>query len=201
MCIPEYFNKVRAENHPSKSGSDNSFYPKKGSPMKDKKKQEPAEKEETVTAEVAEEPTEVEVKEAPVQDEWHDRFIRLSADFDNFKKRSVAEKNAAYANATADAVAELLPIIDNLERAIAAAEDSPMKSGVEMVLTQALKAFENLNVTPVGAPGDTFDPQIHNAVMHVDDEELGENIIVEVFQKGYRMGDKIVRHALVKVAN
>ncbi len=169
--------------------------------MKDKKKHDPAENEETVTAEVAEEPKEVEINDPPVQDEWHDRFIRLSADFDNFKKRSVTEKNAAYANATADAVAELLPIIDNLERAIAAAEDSPMKAGVEMVLTQALKAFENLNVTPVGIPGDIFDPQIHNAVMHVDDEEQGENVIVEVFQKGYRMGDKIVRHALVKVAN
>ncbi len=169
--------------------------------MKDKKKHDnQTESEETVTAEVAEETAE-EATSAPAVDEWHDRFIRLSADFDNFKKRSAAEKNAAYANATADAVAEMLPILDNLERAIAAAEDSPMKAGVEMVLTQALKAFENLNVFPVGVPGDAFDPQIHNAVMHVDDEEQGENVIVEVFQKGYRLGDKIVRHALVKVAN
>lgn len=169
--------------------------------MKDKKKHETPEEE---TVETTEETTEVNVEEkteVPVENEWHDRFIRLAADFDNFKKRSAAEKNAAYANATADAVAELLPIIDNLERAISAAEDSPMKSGVEMVLTQALKAFENLNVFPVGAPGDSFDPQIHNAVMHVDDESLGENVIAEVFQKGYKMGDKVVRHALVKVAN
>ena len=139
--------------------------------------------------------------EEPITDEWHDRFIRLAADFDNYKKRSAMEKNAAYTNATADAVAELLPIIDNLERAIAAAEDSPMKSGVEMVLTQALKAFENLNVFPVGSVGDPFDPQIHNAVMHVDDESLGESVVAEVFQKGYKLGDKVVRHALVKVAN
>lgn len=173
--------------------------------MKDKKKQTPVndaeETAETVETEVAEETVEVSTPETPVNDEWHDRFVRLAADFDNFKKRSAAEKNAAYTNATADAVAELLPIIDNLERAIAAAEDSPMKSGVEMVLTQALKAFENLNVFPVGAVGDVFDPQIHNAVMHVDDESLGEGVIAEVFQKGYKMGDKVVRHALVKVAN
>lgn len=171
--------------------------------MKDKKKQAQENKteEETVETDVMEEAIEDIVKEEPVSDEWHDRFIRLAADFDNFKKRSATEKNAVYANATADAVAELLPIIDNLERAIAAAEESPMKSGVEMVLTQALKAFENLNVFPVGNPGETFDPQIHNAVMHVDDESLGENVIAEVFQKGYKLGDKVVRHALVKVAN
>ncbi|MBQ5742928.1 MAG: nucleotide exchange factor GrpE [Clostridia bacterium] len=171
--------------------------------MKDKKKQaqENQPEEETVETEVAEEVCEDVEKEESIADEWHDRFVRLAADFDNFKKRSAAEKNAVYANATADAVAELLPIIDNLERAIAAAEDSPMKSGVEMVLTQALKAFENLNVFPVGNPGEAFDPQIHNAVMHVDDESLGENVIAEVFQKGYKLGDKVVRHALVKVAN
>lgn len=171
--------------------------------MKDKKKQaqENQPEEETVETDVAEEACEDVAKEEPIADEWHDRFVRLAADFDNFKKRSAAEKNAVYANATADAVAELLPIIDNLERAIAAAEDSPMKSGVEMVLTQALKAFENLNVFPVGNPGEAFDPQIHNAVMHVDDESLGENVIAEVFQKGYKLGDKVVRHALVKVAN
>ncbi len=170
--------------------------------MKDKKKKEIPEEEtveatEETVAEVCEEST----PEVPAESEWHDRFVRLAADFDNFKKRSAAEKNAAYTNATADAVAELLPIIDNLERAISAAEDSPMKAGVEMVLTQTMKAFENLNVFPVGAPGDPFDPQIHNAVMHVEDDTLGENVIAEVFQKGYMLGDKVVRHALVKVAN
>lgn len=169
--------------------------------MKDKKKAKENETEEVLETESSEDIREEAAVQEPAVDEWHDRFVRLAADFDNFKKRSAAEKNAAYANATADAVAELLPIIDNLERAIAAAEDSPMKSGVEMVLTQALKAFENLNVFPVGAPGDPFDPQIHNAVMHTDDENLGENVIAEVFQKGYKLGDKVVRHALVKVAN
>lgn len=169
--------------------------------MKDKKKQEETE----IPVTDAEETTEAENNESvttePVKDEWHDRFIRLAADFDNFKKRSKAEKDGVYANATADAVEKLLPILDNLERAVSAAEDSPMKAGVEMVLTQALKAFEDMNVFPVGAPGDEFDPQIHNAVMHIEDESLGENTIAEVLQKGYRLGDKVIRHALVKVAN
>ncbi len=174
--------------------------------MKDKKKQANEPEAEEKTVETTEESAqdiceEVQDTETPVADEWHDRFIRLAADFDNFKKRSAAEKSAAYTNATADAVAELLPIIDNLERAITAAEDSPMKAGVEMVLSQALKAFENLNVFPVGTKGDPFDPQIHNAVMHEDDDSVEENVITEVFQKGYKLGDKVIRHALVKVAN
>lgn len=169
--------------------------------MKDKKKQNQEETVETNKTEVIEEVCDQTPQAEPATDEWHDRFVRLAADFDNFKKRSKAEKDAVYTNATADAVAELLPIIDNLERALSAAEDSPMRSGVEMVLTQALKAFENLNVFPVGEPGDNFDPQIHNAVMHIEDEAFGENTVAEVLQKGYRLGDKVVRHALVKVAN
>ena len=173
-----------------------------------KKKTAPAEepRPETNAATEAEEasaaePVTEEPPRAPETDEWHDRFIRLAADFDNFKKRSKAEKDGIYASATADAVAELLPVIDNLERALSAAEDSPLKSGVEMVLTQAQKAFENLGVSPVGEEGDPFDPQIHNAVMHVDDESVGENVIVQVLQRGYRIKDKVIRHALVKVAN
>ena len=98
-------------------------------------------------------------------------------------------------------MAELRPIIDNLERALTAAEDSPMKEGVEMVLTQALKAFEKLGVTPAGTPGEPFDPKIHNAVMHVDDDSLGENTVAQVLQKGYLLGDKVIRYAMVAVAN
>lgn len=175
--------------------------------MKDKKKQAQAETPEetldtteTVETDVAEEAAKP-AETQPVADEWHDRFVRLAADFDNFKKRSAVEKTAAYTNATADTVAALLPVIDDLERAIAAAEDSPMKEGVEMVLAKAMKVFENLNVVPVGQPGDPFDPHIHNAVMHVDDETMEENVIAEVFQKGYKLGDKVVRPAMVKVAN
>lgn len=165
--------------------------------MKDKKHNE------DVTVDQTEETAEVTVEQekAPVTDEWHDRFIRLAADFDNFKKRAKAEKDAVYSNAVSDAVSVLLPIVDNLERAIAAAEEGPQKEGVEMVLTQTLKAFETLNVFPIGNAGEPFDPQLHNAVMHVDDESLGENCIAQVLQKGYRLGDKVVRHALVQVAN
>lgn len=167
--------------------------------MKDKKKHGEVPEEETVetVCDVAEETP----KEEPVADEWHDRFVRLAADFDNFKKRSKAEKDAVYSNAISDAVSQLLPIIDNLERAVVAVEEGPQREGVKMVLDQALKAFEAMNVFPVGQAGDPFDPQIHNAVMHVDDEELGENTVAEVLQKGYRLGDKVVRHAMVKVAN
>ena len=168
--------------------------------MKDKKKQQEIPEEDSVSvndAPVADDTPSTE----PVADEWHDRFIRLAADFDNFKKRSKAEKDAVYSNAIADAVSQLLPIIDNLERAVAIAEEGPQRDGVKMVLDQALKAFEALNVFPVGQAGDPFDPQVHNAVMHVDDESLGENTVAEVLQKGYRLGDKVVRHAIVQVAN
>lgn len=164
--------------------------------MKDKKKEV---QEETVeeTVQTAEEITE----KAPVTDEWHDRFIRLAADFENFKRRSKAEKDAVYSNAIADAVSQLLPILDNLERAVLAVEEGPQRDGVKMVLDQALKAFEAMNVTPVGETGDPFDPRLHNAVMHVDDEALGENTVAEVLQRGYRLGEKVIRHAMVKVAN
>ncbi|MBP3300743.1 MAG: nucleotide exchange factor GrpE [Clostridia bacterium] len=165
--------------------------------MKDKKKQTQEETVEETVQPVEDIPEE----KAPVTDEWHDRFIRLAADFDNFKKRSKAEKDAVYSNAVADAVSTLLPILDNLERAVLAVEEGPQRDGVKMVLDQALKAFESMNVTPVGEAGDPFDPQIHNAVMHVDDESLGENTIAEVLQRGYRLGEKVVRHAMVKVAN
>ena len=166
--------------------------------MKDKKKQEEIPEEEvTEVSDVAEETP----KSEPEADEWHDRFIRLAADFDNFKKRSKAEKDAVYSNAISDAVVQLLPIVDNLERAVAAVEEGPQQDGIKMVLDQAIKAFEGMNVFPVGVAGYPFDPQIHNAVMHIDDDELGENTVAEVLQKGYRLGDKVVRHAMVKVAN
>ena len=114
--------------------------------MKDKKKQTQEETVEETVQPVEDIPEE----KAPVTDEWHDRFIRLAADFDNFKKRSKAEKDAVYSNAVADAVSTLLPILDNLERAVLAVEEGPQRDGVKMVLDQALKAFESMNVTPVG---------------------------------------------------
>ena len=169
--------------------------------MKDKKKQTAEETAEDVTVEETVDPAEEAPEKAPVTDEWHDRFIRLAADFENFKRRSKAEKDAVYNNAIADAISQLLPVLDNLERAVAVVEEGPQRDGVKMVMDQALKAFEAMNVTPVGETGDPFDPQLHNAVMHVDDESLGENTVAEVLQKGYRLGEKVVRHAMVKVAN
>ena len=132
-----------------------------------------------------------------------DQLRRTAAEYDNFRTRSDREKKAIYADATADAVTELLGVADNLERALEQKECSTedLRKGVEMVLNQMHAAFGKLNVTEMGAVGDAFDPAIHNAVSHIDDENLGENVISQVFQKGYRIGDKVVRHAMVQVAN
>lgn len=170
--------------------------------MKNKEKETDLPKEEATAEETTEPISEQEPENETKTDEWQDRYIRLAADFDNYKKRSKAEKDGIYTAATADAVEQLLPVLDNLERALGAAqEDSPLRTGVEMVLSQTEKIFEKMGVSPVGAPGDSFDPNIHNAVMHVEDEAFGENEIAEVLQKGYLLGDKVIRHALVKVAN
>lgn len=138
----------------------------------------------------------------PEENPWQNQFIRLAADFENYKKHAKTEKDACYINAKVDAVATLLPIIDNLERALAAAaDDSPLKQGVEMILQQTTQAFETLGVTAVGQEGEPFDPEIHNAVLHCEDETLEANVIAQVLQKGYRLGDRMIRHAMVKVAN
>ena len=133
----------------------------------------------------------------------NDRYVRLMAEFDNFRKRTSEEKNAIYSQATADAYADLFPILDNFERAFENADASPedFRKGVDMIYQQVLTIFEKAGVESFGEPGDTFDPTIHTAVMHVEDESKGENEIIAVFQKGYRMGDKILRYAMVKVAN
>lgn len=132
-----------------------------------------------------------------------DQLLRTAAEYDNFRKRSDREKKAIYADATADAVTELLGVADNLERALEQKECTveDLRKGVEMVMNQMHAAFAKLNVTEMGAVGDTFDPAIHNAVSHIDDEALGENVVSQVFQKGYRIGEKVVRHAMVQVAN
>ena len=132
-----------------------------------------------------------------------DQLLRTAAEYDNFRKRSDREKKAIYADATADAVTELLGVADNLERALEQKECTveDLRKGVEMVMNQMRAAFAKLNVTEMGAVGDPFDPAIHNAVSHIDDESLGENVVSQVFQKGYRIGEKVVRHAMVQVAN
>ena len=170
---------------------------------KEKKQEKPAE--ETVeTPEKA-----VEEVETPAVDPWeekynaeHDSFLRLAADYDNFRKRTLKEKEQSYSNGKADAIAKLLPVYDNLERALnQPTEDAAYKKGVEMTMNELVKIFTSLGVEIFGACGDAFDPNLHNAVMHIDSEELGENTIAQVFQKGFKIGEKIVRFAMVQVAN
>ena len=149
------------------------------------------------------------VEETPAEPSWeekynaeHDSYLRLAADYDNFRKRTVKEKEASYGNGKADAVAKMLPVYDNLERALnQPTEDAAYKKGVEMTFNQLVNIFTALGVEIFGNVGDEFDPNLHNAVMHIDSEELGENVIAQVFQKGFKIGDKIVRFAMVQVAN
>ena len=132
----------------------------------------------------------------------HDSYLRLAADYDNFRKRTIKEKEASYGNGKADAVEKLLPVYDNLERALnQPTQDEAYKKGVEMTMTQLTEILSGLGVEIFGAVGDAFDPNFHNAVMHIEDESFGENTICQVFQKGFKLGDKIVRFAMVQVAN
>ena len=132
----------------------------------------------------------------------HDAHLRLAAEYDNFRKRTLKEKEASYGKGKADAVAKMLPVYDNLERALnQPTEDAAYKKGVEMTMTELVKIFTGLGVEIFGNVGEEFDPNLHNAVMHIDSEELGENTIAMVFQKGFKIGDKVVRFAMVQVAN
>ena len=152
---------------------------------------------------------EQEVPETPEVNPWeekynaeHDSYLRLAADYDNFRKRTIKEKEQSYGNGKTDAVEKLLPVYDNLERALQqSTEDAAYKKGVEMTMTQLVSILNGLGVEIFGEVGETFDPNIHNAVMHTEDESLGENIISQVFQKGFKLGEKIVRFAMVQVAN
>ena len=132
-----------------------------------------------------------------------DQFTRLSAEYDNYRKRTTKEKDNIYQDAKADTVKAFLDVYDNLERAAAAPgdEESPHKKGLEMIFQQYKTILEKLGVTEIQAKGQTFDPEKMNAVMHIDDENLGENEVAQVFQAGFQMGDKIVRYAIVQVAN
>ena len=132
----------------------------------------------------------------------NDKFLRICAEYDNFRKRSQKEKDALYGDIKANTVTQFLPVYDNLERALKQnTEDEAYKKGVEMIMTQFCTTLEKMGVTEIKCLGEKFDPTMHNAVMHVDDEEKGENEIVEVFQKGFKLGDKVIRFAMVKVAN
>ena len=132
----------------------------------------------------------------------HDSYLRLAAECDNYRKRSQKEKDNLYTEIRSETVEKFLPVYDNLERALAQeTQDAAFKKGVEMTMNQLVSVMEKLGVESFGAAGDHFDPQLHNAVMHIEDESLGENVIAEVFQKGFKVGEKVVRFAMVKVAN
>ena len=131
-----------------------------------------------------------------------DKYLRLAAEYDNYRKRTTKEKENVYADAKADTVKEFLGGLDNLERGLAQfAEGDPHRQGMELICRQFLAVLEKLGVTRIEAQGQPFDPQKHDAVMHVEDENVGENTVVEVLQQGYQLGDKVLRFAMVKVAN
>ncbi len=131
--------------------------------------------------------------------EQQEKYLRLVAEYDNFRRRSQKEKEGIYADAYTDALKAILPVADNLELAVKYSEGEKVVEGVRMTLNQLDEALKKMGVEVIET--ETFDPILHNAVMHVEDDQYGENVIVEVFQKGYRKGDKVIRHAMVKVAN
>ena len=153
------------------------------------------------TVETTEEVVEVSPWEEKYNQE-HDLRMRLAAEYDNFRKRTIKEKEQSYGNGKAEAVEKLLPVYDNLERALnQPTEDAAYKKGVEMTMNELVKIFTSLGVEIFGEKGDAFDPNLHNAIMHTEEEGAPENTITLVFQKGFKMGDKIVRFAMVQVAN
>lgn len=164
----------------------------------DKKKLKKAE------AEIAELKKALEAKDSEIA-ELNDKYMRLFAEYDNFRKRTAKELEGKAADAACDTLAQILPVLDNLERAAQYnTEDSaetPMGKGLELTLKSFVETLSKLGVAEIEAEGKPFDPNVHNAVMHVEDEDLGENEVVEVFMKGYAKGDKVLRHSMVKVAN
>lgn len=133
--------------------------------------------------------------------ETSDKYLRMLAEYDNFRRRTQKEKEGIYADAYESALSAVLPVADNLERAALCTDGESLSDGVKMIIKQFSEALGKLGVEAYGARGDTFDPVVHNAVMQIEDEELGENTVAEVLQKGYKKGDRILRHAVVKVAN
>ncbi len=135
-------------------------------------------------------------------DEEKQSRLRLAAEYDNYRKRTAKEKDHIYTDAVADTLQKILPIYDNLERALKQeTEDEAYKKGVQMIMTAMEETLSKCGVTAYGEAGESFDPEKHNAVMHVEDESLGENVITDVFQKGFVKGDKVIRFAMVRVAN
>ena len=180
--------------------------------LKKEEKKKTPEKEKSEETEVAEDT----VEEQPQQEEETaesklekelkaktDAYLRLAAEYENYRRRTTADKANIYADATAKAITEILPIGDSLDMAVKSAENAPdeYKKGIELICSQFKVSLEKLNVETFGEVGDEFNPELHNAVMKIEDESLGENTVAQVFQKGYKTGDKIIRHAMVQVAN
>ena len=164
-------------------------------------KEQPVEEVIEETVEETPEVTEVDPFEEKYNAE-HDAHLRLAAEFDNFRKRTAKEKEQSYTNGKCDAVEKLLPVYDNLARALKQeTADTAFKKGVEMTMTELVKILNGLGVEIFGEEGEIFDPNLHNAVLHIDDESIAENTITQVFQQGFKLGDKVIRFAMVQVAN
>ncbi len=139
-----------------------------------------------------------------IEDDWKDKYIRILADFENFKKRTAKEMTSSFSNGVTVVAEELLPIMDNFDRAVLALDESNDKAlsdGIKLIYKQFKDTFEKIGIKEIKAVGEKFDPNLHNAVMHTDDENFGENEVVEEFMKGYTLKDKVIRHSMVKVAN
>ena len=162
------------------------------------------EKKETPVEEVVEEVVET-VEVNPFEEKYnaeHDAHLRLAAEYANFRKRTAVEKESSYTNGKADTIAKFLPVYDDLTRAMAQeTADAAFKKGVEMTLNELVKILTDMGVEIIGNVGDTFDPNLHNAIMHTEDDSVAENTITQVFQQGFKMGEKMIRFAMVQVAN
>lgn len=171
---------------------------------KKEKKEEPLKKEEPIKEECAEQVQENE-EVAKLHEELastKDLLMRTAAEYDNFRRRSQKEKEALYTDSKADVLTKLLPVLDNFERAAAAQTDlEQYRKGIEMTVRQLLETMQSLGCVSFGEIGEEFDPNFHNGVMHIEDENLGENVIANVFVKGYKIGERVIRPASVQVAN
>ena len=168
-------------------------------PTEDSTEQKPVE--ETAAEQTAQEPSELELLQKKY-DELHDQHLRLAAEYDNFRKRSQKEREALYTDIKAETAGKFLPVYDDLARALEnETTDESYKKGVQLTMNNLKKIMQSLGVEEFGEAGEDFDPNRHNAVLHIEDENLGENVVAEVFQRGFRIGEKVIRFAVVKVAN
>ena len=169
---------------------------------KDLNKEEMAENEETASEAETDEAAEANKRAYDAEKKYseiNDKYLRVMAEYDNFRKRTAKERDGIYADAYADAVKQMLPIIDNIERSVTFVTDEETKKGLDMIIAQMTETLSKMGVTVIETK--TFDPNVHNAVMHIDDENYGEGEIIDVFQKGYKYKDKLIRYAMVRVAN